>query len=1135
MRATSRTSLIFAFLCTFASLSLAADIDLQVSKTGSGATVQLSWTGGAPSFRVYRSIAPETVVDGSNLLTETTQRQYSDTPPAGEIFYYQVDYDANCYYAIADATVDQAAPDTNFGGSGIVQVADDGLEKRTYLRFNVTGIPDNAGIRSATLELTFANGQGSYADIRISAVNERWEEGSVTWNAQPLRGSVYGHTRESFASLMSWNVRSLVQDWVDGTVEEYGLLMDTEPLSVGSATNVSFDAKEFDLERAAKLCVEWTPPQDAGAEELADASREGEPPTTRHEGEALEFADVDVEVGESTDDPIALALDYLTSFRRSYAFDEPQAELYLERIVTHGADKIVVFGQRHPEDNLPIFGADTLVRFTDEEEIRVVKNTVGRKIRDYPEPESARLDALTAEEIALESVPGAERRVAGYARLVYFDPEIVWPEDDATRLAYDVRVHTWDPDLAQPAEWIVIVDAQTEDVLFQINQIETSGTPEKDFSIRTGANTDEGSNNDCWTPIDGSIGEEWFDENGETGYPSSTFPPPPEDPFGDGQEASDMSQQVYDYLHSTYGRHMWDDQDGLLETIVHAGQNWANASYRSGCGHIRFGRGWMTEDLYGHEFMHAIDDFTARLIYANESGALDEAYADIWGYSFDQEDWEIAEERGSGGAVPIRYMDDPPRSGDPDHYDDFLQTEADNGGVHTNSGILNKTFFLLVEGDDHNDFNVSSIGLEKAERLYYDTHTNLLTRSADYFEAADMTISQAQAYALFGSYGFTTDDACQVVNAFASVGLSVGDLDCDGFADPPDGDFDGDGIANEDDICPSDADRTQSDIDGDGLGDACDLDMDGDGILNSLDNCEAVANVNQYDDDGNGIGNRCQDVDRDGVLDFYDNCPETVNRDQADADGDNLGNRCDEDDDDDGILDGDDNCPLTANESQSDFEGDGIGDACDNCGDVANPDQRNADGDNRGDVCDADRDGDSILNDIDNCPDDWNRDQADINQNGAGTPCDDDEIRALDGSLQREAIEAIFVLENLNEPFRFEVFPCLEQCFAWLPEETLTTVYVQSDPPMRARVVDDRGRVVARSTVDLASGETVLTFRPDSEYRYIAPLVEDPRHPAAEQTFEGRRYFVEMLALEGQTSQERPGFVDVDTTPKNLP
>lgn len=220
---------------------------------------------------------------------------------------------------------------------------------------------------------------------------------------------------------------------------------------------------------------------------------------------------------------------------------------------------------------------------------------------------------------------------------------------------------------------------------------------------------------------------------------------------------------------------MWDDQDGVLEAIVHAGSNWSNASYRPGCGHIQFGRGFVTPDIYDHEFMHAIDNCTARLIYANESAALDEAYADIWGYSFDQEDWELGEVRYGGSSDPIRDLADPPQLGQPDHYDDYVETESDKGGVHTNSGILNKTFYLLVEGDEHNGFAVSAIGLEKAERLYYDTHTHLLTRSAEYFEAADMTISQAQAYAVFGSYDFTTDDACQVVNAFASVGLSVDD------------------------------------------------------------------------------------------------------------------------------------------------------------------------------------------------------------------------------------------------------------------------------------------------------------------------------------------------------------------------
>jgi hypothetical protein len=75
-------------------------------------------------------------------------------------------------------------------------------------------------------------------------------------------------------------------------------------------------------------------------------------------------------------------------------------------------------------------------------------------------------------------------------------------------------------------------------------------------------------------------------------------------------------------------------------------------------------------------------------------------------------------------------------------------------------------------------------------------------------------------------------------------------------------DTDGDGVTDDDDNCPTDANPTQTDTDGDGIGDACDPtpngdDADGDGVVDSNDNCPTVANANQADADNDGLGDAC--------------------------------------------------------------------------------------------------------------------------------------------------------------------------------------------------------------------------------------------------------------------------------------
>jgi hypothetical protein len=185
-------------------------------------------------------------------------------------------------------------------------------------------------------------------------------------------------------------------------------------------------------------------------------------------------------------------------------------------------------------------------------------------------------------------------------------------------------------------------------------------------------------------------------------------------------------------------------------------------------------------------------------------------------------------------------------------------------------------------------------------------------------------------------------------------------------------DYDGDGILDPVDNCPTTFNPDQADTDGNGEGDVCE-DSDGDGVLDFEDNCIYIPNPNQEDADGDGEGDVCEDADNDGIIDSKDNCINTANIDQSDLDGDGIGDVCDDDRDGDGVLNTDDDCPDTPGTAETngcpDSDGDGVINKEDNCPDTANTDQADSDGDGIGDVCDDDRDGDGILNSVDTCPD----------------------------------------------------------------------------------------------------------------------------------------------------------------------
>ena len=76
-------------------------------------------------------------------------------------------------------------------------------------------------------------------------------------------------------------------------------------------------------------------------------------------------------------------------------------------------------------------------------------------------------------------------------------------------------------------------------------------------------------------------------------------------------------------------------------------------------------------------------------------------------------------------------------------------------------------------------------------------------------------------------------------------------------------------------------------------------DQDDDGISDDVDNCPVDANGSQVDSDGDGLGDACDalaDLDADGVSDRFD----------PDIDGDGVLDVVDDDDDGDGVMDSQD-------------------------------------------------------------------------------------------------------------------------------------------------------------------------------------------------------------------------------------
>lgn len=256
------------------------------------------------------------------------------------------------------------------------------------------------------------------------------------------------------------------------------------------------------------------------------------------------------------------------------------------------------------------------------------------------------------------------------------------------------------------------------------------------------------------------------------------------------QRAHDGASKVYDYYKEKFGRNGIDNNDMTMKSSVHLSNNLNNAFWNGY--QMMYGDGDGTTftdltgsfDVIGHELTHGVVQYTAGLIYQNASGALNEAFADIMGVSSDayrrsssQPIWLLGADvytPGTSGDA-LRYMDNPTQDGQsrdwyPERYPftDAPSNQNDRGGVHLNSGIANLAYALLVDGGTHprnkSTANVPSIGLAKAEQIFYRALTTYMTQNTDFAGARTAT-----AQAATDLYG--TSEKTAVETAWCAVGV----------------------------------------------------------------------------------------------------------------------------------------------------------------------------------------------------------------------------------------------------------------------------------------------------------------------------------------------------------------------------
>ncbi len=271
----------------------------------------------------------------------------------------------------------------------------------------------------------------------------------------------------------------------------------------------------------------------------------------------------------------------------------------------------------------------------------------------------------------------------------------------------------------------------------------------------------------------------------------------------DTDNAYDFTVAVRKYYTDIHGRNGIDGNGMRMVSTVNYGRGYNNAFWDGS--QMTYGKGdqqifasFVLLDVCGHEITHGVTEFEANLRYYKQAGALNESHSDVFGKLIeaymknqpaDQIDWVL----GRGIFMPgikgegIRNMLHPGtayndsrlgKDPQPDHMSKYNNTSGDNGGVHYNSGIINRAFANWV-------LALGGFEWKKAAKIWYAARA-AAGSNPSFANHAHQTV---EACKVMG----TADDLKKLKDAWELVGVTPSAL----TSHDNDGEDDSDGIETE--------------------------------------------------------------------------------------------------------------------------------------------------------------------------------------------------------------------------------------------------------------------------------------------------------------------------------------------------
>ncbi len=418
------------------------------------------------------------------------------------------------------------------------------------------------------------------------------------------------------------------------------------------------------------------------------------------------------------------AFNFLENYKAIYNIQSVSQTLVFDNIKTdnYGLKNVVL---KQTYRGVPVFDGQLRFHFSSDKKLTAINgNYISgiAKINPVPSLSSGQAESIALNVIRDQNLNGSGELLKTKQKLYVFPKGLVQGHVSAMHLVYEVEVYN-ELDVRE----FLYVEAHTGAIVEQFTGI-AHALDRRVYEIST--------NNLVWKEGDAFPGTLTIWQRNEV----------------------EASGHVYNFFKNGFGQISYNGNDAQMRTInnnpniscPNANWNGYTANYCNGTA---------SDDVIAHEWGHAYTQYTSGLIYAYQSGALNESFSDIWGETIDllnyYEDigenldvrtstacnsarWKIGEDASAFGGA-IRDMWNPQCNGDPAKVTDsrYLCGEFDSGGVHINSGIPNHAYALLVDGGAFNGQTINGIGFVKAAHIFWRVQNVYLTPTSDFETFAD--------------------------------------------------------------------------------------------------------------------------------------------------------------------------------------------------------------------------------------------------------------------------------------------------------------------------------------------------------------------------------------------------------------